>query len=86
MSIQWLEPDEKPEVFWHSSISQKKNTLSVLVRGEWLPISFDSLDYIECSNDSETKGCGKLHPVSHKAILTDGTINSHSLIHYKWVQ
>mgnify|MGYP002519421400 CR=1 FL=1 len=28
MALKWLEPDEKPEVFWHSSISQEKHTLS----------------------------------------------------------
>jgi hypothetical protein len=69
MAIKWLEPDEKPEVFWHSSISQEKHTLSVMKRGEWVPISFDSLDYIKCN---ETDGvCGGLKAVSHCAIVTD---------------
>ena len=69
MAIKWLEPDEKPEVFWHSSISQEKHTLSVLKRGEWVPISFDSLDYIKCNG---TDGiCGGLKAVSHCAIVTD---------------
>lgn len=57
-----LEPDEKPEVFYHSSISQHKNKLSVMQRGEWVPISFDVLDYINCET-----GIG-----AHKAIVTDG--------------
>ena len=70
MAFKWLEPDEKPEVFWHSSISQDKHTLSVLKRGEWVPISFDSLDYITCANDKEI--CSGLKTVSHCAILTDG--------------
>lgn len=70
MAFKWLEPDEKPEVFWHSSISQDKHTLSVLKRGEWIPISFDSLDYITC--DEKAGKCGGLKAVSHGAILTDG--------------
>ena len=57
-----LEPDEKPEVFYHSSISQHKNKLSVMQRGEWVPISYDVLDYINCET-----GIG-----SHEAIVTDG--------------
>lgn len=69
--IEWLEPDEKPEVFWKSSISQKKSTLSVLVRGEWVPIAFDSLDYITCDSDGFSD-CNKYRPVSHCAIVTDG--------------
>lgn len=74
MAIKWLEPDEKPEVFWHSSISQEKHTFSVLKRGEWVPISFDSLDYITCENKEECCGgkkCNQLKVVSHCAILTD---------------
>ncbi len=74
MALKWLEPDEKPEVFWHSSISQEKHTFSVLKRGEWVPISFDSLDYITCENKEEycgKKKCNQLKPVSHCAILTD---------------
>ena len=69
MAFKWLEPDEKPEVFWHSSISQEKHTLSVLKRGEWVHIAFDSLDYITCDQDAGL--CGKLKAVSHRAILTD---------------
>lgn len=57
-----LEPDEKPEVFYHSSISQHENKLSVMQRGEWVPISFDVLDYINCET-----GIG-----THRAIVTDG--------------
>lgn len=57
-----LEPDEKPEVFYHSSISQHKNKLSIMQRGEWVPISFDVLDYINCET-----GVG-----SHRAVVTDG--------------
>ena len=74
MAIKWLEPDEKPEVFWRSSISQEKHTLSVLKRGEWVPISFDSLDYITCENKEGCCGktkCNQLKAVSHCAILTD---------------
>lgn len=57
-----LEPDEKPEVFYHSSISQYRNRLSVMQRGEWVPISFDVLDYINCET-----GVG-----SHLSTVTDG--------------
>lgn len=74
MTLKWLEPDEKPEVFWRSSISQEKHTLSVLKRGEWVPISFDSLDYITCENKEGCCGqkkCNTLKAHSHCAILTD---------------
>lgn len=56
-----LEPDEKPEVFYHSSINQHKNKLSVLRGGEIVPISFDAIDYIDCN-----------HVETHVATLTDG--------------
>lgn len=56
-----LEPSEEQAVKYYSSISQHKNKLSVLIRGEWVPISFDVLDYIDCE-------CIK----SHTAIVTDG--------------
>lgn len=61
-SLSILTADEKPEVFYHSSISQHKNKLSVMQRGEWVPISFDVLDYINCET-----GIG-----THRAIVTDG--------------
>lgn len=57
-----LEPDEQPEVFYHSSISQHKNKLSVMQRGEWIPISFDVLDWINCETGIK----------SHRAVVTDG--------------
>lgn len=56
-----LEPSEEADVAYHSSVSQHKNKLSVFQRGEWVPISFDALDYIDCNG---TK--------SHRAIVTDG--------------
>lgn len=56
-----LLPEEKPEVFYHSSISQHQNKFSVYQRGEWVPISYDVLDYIGCD-----------HVESHRAIMTDG--------------
>lgn len=43
-----LEPDETYSVKYHSSISQHRNKLSVLQGGEWVPLSYDSLDYISC--------------------------------------
>ena len=60
MAFKLLEPDEKPEVFYHSSISQHKNKLSVRRGGEWLPISYDVIDYIDCDK-----------VVSHRAVVTD---------------
>ena len=56
-----LEACDNPVVKYNSSISQHSNTLCVLIRGEWCPISFDVLDYIDCE---EAK--------SHRAIVTDG--------------
>ena len=53
--------EEEREVEYHSSISQHKNKFSVYRAGEWIPISYDVLDYI---------GCDKV--VSHQAIMTDG--------------
>lgn len=61
-SMSVLEPDEQPEVFYHSSISQHKNKLSVMQRGEWVPISFDVLDWINCETGIK----------SHRAVVTDG--------------
>lgn len=56
-----LEPVDNPQAKYHSSISQYSNMLAVLKRGEWCPISFDVIDYIDCE---EVK--------SHKAIVSDG--------------
>ena len=61
MSFAVLLSDDNPSVRYHSSISQHKNKLSVMKRGEWVPISFDSLDYINCEGVK-----------SHRAIVTDG--------------
>lgn len=61
MAIPLLEPVEKPDVRYHSSISQHRGTFSVMKKGEWLPISFDSLDYIDCKK-----------VVDHPAILSWG--------------
>lgn len=60
-SLSILEPNESPDVEYHSSISQHKNKLSVMQRGEWVPISFDVLDWINCEGIQ-----------SHLAIVTDG--------------
>lgn len=58
-----LESNDSPSVKYYSSISQHKhkNSLAVLKRGEWLPISYDVLDFIDCE-------CVK----SHRAFLLDG--------------
>lgn len=53
--------DENPEVFYRSSIAQHENKLSVMQRGEWVPLSYDVLDYIDCDKVA-----------SHKAVVTDG--------------
>ena len=61
MGITVLLSDERPAVKYRSSISQHKNKLSVVQRGEWVPISFDVLDWI--SEDGIK---------THRAIVTDG--------------
>lgn len=52
---------DAPTVRYKSSISQHRNTLCVMKRGEWLPISYDVLDFIDCE-------CVR----SHRAFMTDG--------------
>lgn len=56
-----LESNDSPTVRYKSSISQHRNTLCVMKRGEWLPISYDVLDFIDCE-------C----VASHKAYMSDG--------------
>ena len=56
-----LESYDAPTVRYKSSISQHKNSLCVMKKGEWCPISYDVLDYIDCE-------CIK----SHRAYATDG--------------
>lgn len=56
-----LESNDSPTVRYKSSISQHRNTLCVMKRGEWLPISYDVLDFIDC----ERIEC-------HRAFMTDG--------------
>ena len=48
------------KVYRNSSIDQFRGTLSVLKRGEWLPIVADHIDYIDCDKI-----------VSHKAGISD---------------
>lgn len=60
MSIPVLKPVNDQKVFRHSSIEQHRGVLSVLNKGEWIPISFDHIEYIDC---------GRI--VSHKAAVTD---------------
>lgn len=50
-----LEPVDNPEVRYHSSISQHKNKLGVMKQGEWVPIKFDSIDYIGCNGVHSTE-------------------------------
>lgn len=56
-----LEPDEKPEVEYYSSISQHKNKLSVIQHNEFVPIAYDAIDAITCEGI-----------ISHREIVTDG--------------
>ena len=56
-----LESCDNVQVKYHSTISQYKNTLNVIKKGERCPIAFDSIDYIDC---------GRI--VSHTAAVTDG--------------
>ncbi len=53
--------DDSIQVKYHSSISQHRNKLSQVVGGEYLPISYDVLDYIDCD-----------HIASHRETVTDG--------------
>ena len=56
-----LESCDSPTLKYHSTISQHKNTLCVMKKGEWCPIAFDSIDSIVC----DTINC-------HQACVTDG--------------
>lgn len=60
MSIPILKAVSDQKVYRHSSITQHKNTLSVLKKGEWLPLVCDHLDYIGCNGAS-----------SHKVAISD---------------
>lgn len=71
MPMKWLEPDEEAKVFWKSSISQHKHMFSVMVRGEWVPIAFDNIDYIKCAPNCNP-GCNKFEVAHHCATVTDG--------------
>lgn len=55
-----LQSEDNPDVFKHSSISQHKNKFSVYTNGQWLPISYDVIDFIDCERIE-----------SHRAIVTD---------------
>lgn len=55
-----LEPVDTPRVERLSSIYQHKHMLAVRRGDEWVPITFDVLDGVECK-----------HMRSHKALLTD---------------
>lgn len=55
-----LEPVEERRVERKSSIYQHKHMLAVRRGDEWVPISFDVLDGVDCD-----------HMKSHKAVLTD---------------
>ena len=58
--MDYLPATNDQKVFRHSSISQFKTTLSVMKRGEWLPIVADVIEYIYCDRS-----------VSHKAGISD---------------
>ena len=60
MSIPILSATNDQKVFRKSSITQFKDTLSVLKKGEWLPLVADHIDYIDCDK-----------VVSHKTAITD---------------
>lgn len=60
MDIPFLPASNDQKVYRHSSIGQFKGTLSVLKRGEWLPLVADHIDYIDCDK-----------VVSHKVGITD---------------
>lgn len=51
-----------------SSIAQHANLLSVNEGGEWLPVTFDEIEYAECVDSCSDKYRIKCH----RAMLTDG--------------
>lgn len=55
-----LTASDANDVTYRSSISQHENKLSVMKLGEWVPLSYDVLDYIDCDKVA-----------SHRAIVTD---------------
>lgn len=52
---------DAPTVRYKSSISQHKGPLAVMKKGEWCPISYDVLDFIDCETVR-----------SHRAYVTSG--------------
>ena len=60
MSYPVIAAKDDDQVEWKSSAKQYAEFLAVLKGGTWLPISFDQIDYIDCS-----------HIASHPAITTD---------------
>lgn len=54
MNIRKLNPISDAQVERKSSIYQHKNVLSVMVKGEWCPITFDHIDKVNCDGSVES--------------------------------
>ena len=66
--IPLLPPEGDTKLENKSSISQFSRLFSALVGGEWVPIMFDEIEYVECADP-----CKDTYRVkSHRAALTDG--------------
>lgn len=78
MNLQILEPDEPRVLERKSSIYQHGDLLSVMKRGEWCPIVFDTIDGISCGKIKSHKiaigwgnGLGYTMPVKTCRYLSD---------------
>lgn len=76
-----LEPTEKSDLVKKSSISQHKNKLSVIKGAEYVPIAFDTLDYIDCDRAVShptilaiDDDLGYFYPVSECKFYTDNYV------------
>lgn len=66
--IPLLPPEGDTRLSNNSSIAQHASLFSALVGGEWVPIMFDEIEYIDCADTCKNKYT--IH--SHRAALTDG--------------
>lgn len=83
--ISYLPASNDQKVFRHSSTSQFRTTLSVLKRGEWLPIVADRIDYIDCdkivrhkAGISDKPDIGYTYPVAECKYFSDIYLLGHN--------
>ena len=83
--MKYLPATNDQKVFRHSSIGQFKTTLSVLKRGEWLPLVADRIDYIDCdrivshkAGISDKHDIGYTYPVAECTYFSDVYLLGHS--------